>query len=158
MSQHHSLKSFCFFQCVFVISYQNSVEYACGTCVWFFNFITMMNVLFLCQFHSIFLYLCSITWNQKWWELQQFFIVQEIFWCPYFFFVWSWVIFICLWRIGLKLFWWVLHSIYRHFGRIALFTMLILLIQNHGRSFELLMLSLIFFFKHLKFYHTNLFL
>jgi hypothetical protein len=38
-----------------------------------------------------------------------------------------------------------------------IFTMLILLIHEHGRYFHLLISSLISFFKDLKFYHTSLF-
>jgi hypothetical protein len=47
-------------------------------------------------------------------------------------------------------------NLYITFGRMAIFTMLILLIHEYGRSFQFLICSFISFFKDLKFYHTGL--
>lgn len=41
------------------------------------------------------------------------------------------------------------------FYKMTIFTNLILQVHKHGRSFHLLISSLIFFFKDLKFYHTS---
>ena len=77
------------------------------------------------------------------------------------FFIWNWVRFFQgLWRILLR-FWWALHWICRllcrfllpkaNLTKITMFTMLILLTQEHRRSFNFLVTSSISFFKDLKF-------
>jgi hypothetical protein len=61
---------------------------------------------------------------------------DPVFFC---FPIWSWkLLFPCLWRIVLE-FWWVLYWICGLlFGKMAIFTMLVIPIHDHGRTFHLL--------------------
>ena len=71
--------------------------------------------------------------------------------CVFWLFQMNLQIALTLWRIKLE-FWWGLHWNCRLlFGKMAIFTLLVLSIHEHGRSFQLLRSSLISFFRDLKF-------
>jgi hypothetical protein len=151
--------SICWIGCVFSILcfgflYQKSVGYRyMGLCldllfwyiclpVWFCAN-TMLNLL---------LWLCNIVWSQVLWCLQYWTFCSELPWLLKVFLCFH-VYFKIDFSISVQNVTGILigiaFNIYIAFGSMVIFTVLILLIHKHGRSFHLLMSSLISLFSDL---------
>jgi hypothetical protein len=164
LDQHHLLKMLSFFHCLFLDSLSNiKCPQMCG-------FISGSSVLFhwstcltLYQYHDIFYHYCSVVQlegqdgDSPWSS----FIVRNCFCYP--------GLFVCPHETENCSFYFFEESCWNFGGdciesvdvRMAIFTMLILPIHEHGRSLHFLYFSLIYFFRDLKFlsyrYFTCLF-
>ena len=119
--------------------------------IWFL----LSTCLFLCQYQAAFITVALIVLDVRDDDASRTFILKDCFGYPGFFCfsIWIWIFFFQVLQ-GIVLGFWrgIALNLYIAFGKIAIFTLLSLLSQKHGRSFSFLVSYLISFFKDLKFF------